>query len=98
VCGLQSVKDRSERGIAIQTYKIVSGLSSTKVQLQPHGHEYETRGRMDGNLDHVKPKGDVRKYSFAARAPIVWDSVDPVARKATTINGFKNAYDSANGF
>ena len=96
-CGLQSVQDRCERGVAIETFKIVSGMSSAKVRLQPHGHIYETRGRTDGNLDHVKPNRDLRKYSFAARAPIIWDSIIPAAKISTTVNGFKNAYDAAHG-
>ena len=95
VCGLQSVQARCDRGIAIESFKIISGIGSTnKIQLQPHDHNYETRGRSDGNLEHVKPNSDVRKYSFAVRAPVVWDTVNMAARTSTTINGFKNAYDT----
>ena len=59
----------------------------------PIRHGYETRGRLEGNLDHLKPHLDIRKYSFAARSPVIWDGVPLEAKKAMTVNGFKNIYD-----
>ena len=94
LCGLKSMQSRIDRGIAIETFKIVSGLGPSKgVKLQHFSHSYETRGRTDGNLEHEKPKGDVRKNSFAVRSPIIWDTVIPAVRSTTTVNGFKNSFD-----
>ena len=96
MCELQSVETRRDRGVQIQTFKILSGFSMTSRRLLwPLNHNYETRGREIGNLEHIQPHGNVRKFSFAARAPVLWDSVSAEAKNATSINTFKNSLDSA---
>ena len=86
---------KGDRGIAIETFKLLSNISPiSNDMLQLHGHDYETRGRSTGNLSHVKPRGDVRKFSFAARAPIIWDKVTPEAKSANSTNEFKSILDS----
>ena len=66
--------------------------------LVPFTHDHSTRGRDAGNLVHQKPRKDIRKFSFPAVAPRIWDEVDDEARNATTVNGFKNAYDRSRKF
>jgi len=95
ICDLQPIEVRRDRGILIETYKIISGHSATgNGLLREHFHEYGTRGRTNGNLAHIKPSGNVRKYTFAAMAPVLWDAVPPEARNATSVNSFKNLLDS----
>ena len=95
ICGLQTVEVRRDRGVIIETFKLTTGINSTcDRMIQPHGHNYDTRGRKAGNLSHVKPHGDVRKFSFAARAPILWDAVPFEAKNAVSVNSFKNLLDS----
>ena len=48
------------------------------------------------SMIHIKPKKDIRKFSFAAVAPVLWESVNDEARSATTLNSFKNNYDRQN--
>ena len=94
VCGLDSIAARTRRGITIETFKMSRGLSSSSKDILTHPtHEHSTRGRNAGNFSHIKPKKDVRKYSFRAVAPLLWDSVGYEARDAETVNGYKNAYD-----
>ena len=97
LCGLEPVADRIRRGITIETYKIASGTSGVRGDiLSQISHSHETRGRAAGNFAHIKPKKDIRKFSFAAVAPVLWESVNDEARSATTLNSFKNNYDRQN--
>jgi len=96
-CGLEPVASRIRRGIVIETFKSKAGFSGVQYDmLQPIAHEYDTRGREAGNFTHVKPKKDVRKFSFSAIAPILWDDVNAETRSARSVNGFKNGYDRMN--
>ena len=95
-CGLQTIEERRDRGVAIETFKILtdrSGVRKDIIRLQDHDHE--TRGRNKGNLQHEKPNKDLRKNTFATLAPIIWDSIDINTRNATSVNNFKNLYDQS---
>jgi len=94
VCGLESVAARTRRGIAIETFKMTRcGSTDRQEILATPKHEHLTRGKEAGNFIHIKPKKDVRKYSFAGAAPVIWDDVGSEARNATSVNAFKNSYD-----
>ena len=94
VCGLEPVASRIRRGIVVETFKISKGLSGVRQDiLTPLTHSHDTRGIEAGNYRHLKPRKDVRKFSFAAAAPVLWDEVDTEARLAESVNSFKNTYD-----
>ena len=94
VCGLEPVASRIRRGIIVETFKISRGLSGVRQDiLTPLTHSHETRGIEAGNYRHLKPRKDIRKFSFAAAAPVLWDEVETEARLAVSVNSFKNTYD-----
>ena len=54
-----------------------------------------TRGNT-GYLNVVEPplcRDNVRKYFFSQRCPRVWNALPDTMKKASTVNGFKAAYD-----
>ena len=94
ICCLEPVASRVRRGIAIETFKISKGTSGVRSDiLSPLSHTHNTRGIAVGNFAHEKPRRDVRKFSFAATAPVIWDGVEADAKAAATVNAFKNCYD-----
>ena len=76
MCGLEPVASRIRRGIVIETFKLKTGLSGVRHNMiEQIAHEHKTRGREAGNFAHLKPKKDVRKFSFPVVAPLLWDAV-----------------------
>ena len=56
------------------------------------GEEGETRREMI--LEAKRAKLEIRKNFFTTRAVGPWNNLPETTKKQTTINGFKNSYDS----
>ena len=96
--GLLSLRDRRTRGDAIETYKILNGFQNTDPTTW-----FDTATRPDGAITRqvssthglrLRPSRlDLRKYFFSVRAAKTWNGLPDDVRSATTVNGFKSAYD-----
>jgi len=94
ICGLTPVANRIARGVAIETFKILTGNSGVSNNiLQTFEHDHDTRGREAGDLVHIKPNKNFRKFSFAAAAPRIWNEINVGTRNSPSTNCFKNSFD-----
>ena len=95
MCGLQSVQSRCERGIAIKTFKIISGLGPAKgVKLQQFDHNYDTSRMNPWESGSWKTKqGCLEKILCCEIADRMGHIVITAARNLTAVNDFKNLFD-----
>ena len=98
--GFTSLEENRQRGDMVEMYKIMTG--KTKVDFRQwfklssaRQGAGNTRGRK-GYLNVEEPpisNKDVRKNFFSQRCPRVWNALPDTVKLATTVNGFKAAYD-----
>ena len=98
--GLTSLEDNRQRGDMVEMYKMMTGktkvdyrqwfkLSSAR---QGAGNTRGSKGYLNVEEPPVANK-DVRKNFFSQRCPRVWNTLPDTVKLATTVNGFKAAYD-----
>ena len=109
--GLTTLKERRERGDAIQTFKVLRGFSRVSrenwFQLVP-GNARPTRANaiVDGNevvkkdsmLVIERARLEIRRNFFTTRAATTWNGLPENVKNCTSINGFKTAYDRWKNF
>ena len=94
ICGLLSIKDRIDRQTAVETYKIINGLSLPSNDLiEMAVHTKSTRATTNENLVHSLPKMRICNTTFRCRAPKIWNSIWPSTRKSKTTSSFRIRYD-----
>ena len=60
----------------------------------PLRRSFESRTRGNSfKLLHIRPRLDVRKYSFCVRVIGLWSSLPEYVVKSTSVNNFKNNLD-----
>ena len=98
--GLTSLEENRQRGDMVEMYKMMTGKTKVdyrqlfKLSSARQGAG-NTRGRK-GYLNVEEPpmaNKEVRKNFFTQRCPRVWNTLPDSVKMATTVNGFKAAYD-----
>jgi len=93
--GITTLKARRERGDMIETYKILTGRERIGrqqfFQLKQNDHGLRGHG---WKIAKERSRLDIRKYSFSQRVVNSWNRLPSEVVDATTVNGFKNTYDT----
>ena len=99
--GLTSLEENRQRGDMVEMYKMMTG--KTKVDFtqffklssvrQGAGNTRGSKGYLHVEEPGNQASTDVRRYSFSQRCPRVWNALPDTVKLATTVNGFKAAYD-----
>ena len=107
MAGLTTLKDRRERGDAIEVFKTLKRMNNINAErwfkvvgedarplrsntLVDEGAEV----RKENVLEIERCSLEIGKNFFVVRAAKVWNEVPEEVKKATSLNGFKNAYDA----
>ena len=100
VLGLTSLEENRQRGDMVEMYKLMTG--KTKVDYRQWFKMSSVRqgaGNTRGNTGYLnvmvppQSNSDVRRNTFSQRCPRVWNSLPESVKMASTVNGFKAAYD-----
>ena len=95
---MQSLEDRRKRGDLIDTYKYMNGIYDAKpsdlFNFVQSRHERHTRSYLENNLVPEKTNLNLCKTFFSNRIVNDWNGVPSEIRFATSLNSFKNYYDS----
>ena len=98
--GMLSLVDRRERGDMIATYKILSGKDKVDPGLifSMGGIGTVPRTRQTTRVHHirkqiVKPKTDIRRYSFSQRVVDTWNALPDSLKGVDTVLAFKVGFD-----
>ena len=98
--GMSTLEENRVRGDMIEMYKMMTNKNKLdysewfKLDVTREGAS-NTRGN-SGYLNVEEPpksNTNVRKFSFSQRCPGVWNNLPDNVKQATTVNGFKAAYD-----
>lgn len=105
--GLTTLKERRERGDAIQTFKVLKGFNKVErdkwfktVPDDARPTRATTSVESDGTV--VKKESvlvierarlEIRRNAYPIRAAKTWNELPETVKKSTSINGFKTAYD-----
>ena len=97
--GLTSLKDRRIRGDCIETFKMLRGFTnvdnSTWLTLLSRQEGPQTRLSTDPlSLETKSARLDLRKHFFSVRVPPIWNALPLPIRQSTSVNQFKNSYDT----
>ena len=93
--GLKTLQTRRERGDLIEVYKIMTGKE--KIEKEQFFHLADNSHGLRGHSLKIRKERarlDIRKYFFSQRIVNVWNSLPQQVVDATSVNGFKNAYDN----
>ena len=89
---MHSLEQRRTRSIAIETFKIINGLSVVNQNMIEYvSHEVATRNNVKNNLATVKPRTDTMAGTFRAKAPRVWNNIPTSVRESQSLFQFKKA-------
>ena len=104
--GLTTLKERRERGDAIETFKTIKGLNRV---IKENWFEFEAEDqrptrrnteiteegerRKSNVLREERSRLEIRKNFFNVRAAKTWNQIPEHVKEKTSVNGFKNAYD-----
>ena len=96
--GLTTLEERRQRGDAIEMFKFLRGFwnieHKTLFTLQ-HNREPKTRHQQSFlPLNVPRAKLDLRNNFFCVRGAKLWNSLPSKVRESSSINMFKNSYDS----
>ena len=104
VLGLATLEENRLRGDMLEMYKMMTRKS--KVDFTDWFQLSTTRdgaGNTRGNTGYLnvivppQSNSDVRGNTFSQRCPRVWNSLPDSVKMASTVNGFKAAYDEHMG-
>ena len=92
--GLTTLEERRTRGDLIEVFKMIKGFEKVNYQNffnlvendRTRGHKYKLR--------KSRSRLDVRKHFFSQRIVNVWNGLPAMVIEATSVNSFKNRYDS----
>ena len=96
---LTTLKERRERGDAIEAYKILTNkydveASTWFTPLVNRDGAASTRATSGFlNLDRREARSDMRQNQFSIRVIPKWNELPDEVKNQTTLNGFKNNYD-----
>ena len=104
--GLTTLKERRERGDAIQTFKVLKGFSNVSPEnwfqivsdgTRPTRSTTVIEGgevvKKDSVLVIDRARLEIRRNFFTIRAAKIWNELPEKVKNSTSINGFKTAYD-----
>ena len=107
--GLTTLRERRERGDAIQTFKVLKGFSKVSTEnwfqiVSDDARPTRSTTVVDGGevrkKDSVlvvdRARLEVRRNFFCIRAAKAWNELPENVKNSTSINGFKTAYDKWN--
>ena len=107
VAGLTTLRDRRERGDAIEVFKTLKRMNNIDVDrwfkvvgesARPLRSNTLVEGgdevRKENVLEIERCNLEIRKNFFVVRAAKTWNEIPEEVKKATSLNGFKNAYDA----
>ena len=105
--GLTTLKERRRRGDAIETLKTINGFNQVEKERWFEFVEENARPtRANTNVTESgeerrrdvlkleRSKLEIRKNSFTVRAAREWNRIPENVRSRTSVNAFKNAYDT----
>ena len=97
---MTTLQQRRARGDQIEVFKIMNDFSNLdkddmfEFVQNRHTGTIETRHFSQNLLVPPKCRLDLRKNFFICRVVNAWNSLPEYVRNATTVNSFKNMYDS----
>ena len=104
--GLTTLKERRERGDAIQTFKVLKGFSNVDATkwfqaIPEDARPTRATATVDGGrvvkkesvLVVERARLETRRNFFAIRAAKKWNELPEIVKTRTSVNAFKNAYD-----
>ena len=105
--GLSTLKERRERGDAIQTFKVLKGFSKVEREnwfqtVPDDARPTRTTATVNDDGKVVKKESvlvverarlEIRRNAFPIRAAKGWNELPENVKNRTSINGFKSAYD-----
>ena len=90
---ITSLETRRFRADLIETFKILKGLEGLRAEnFFTLSTSTRTRGH-DLKLLKVRPRLDLRKYSFSSRVVNEWNALSPAAVESESVNAFKGHVD-----
>ena len=105
--GLTTLKERRERGDAIEVFKTLKHINNIESErwFREVGDDArplrsntcmgeEGERRKEHVLEVERSNLEIRRNFFVVRAAKAWNEIPERVKRATTTNGFKNAYDS----
>ena len=94
LCNLTTLADRRLRGDVIETYKIITGKEMIKKDFFDFSETgYNLRGhcyKLATQRSHL----EVRRNFFSQRVVGPWNQLPAHVVEATSVNAFKNRYDT----
>ena len=105
--GLTSLRERRERGDAIEAFKTLNGFNKVKKELwfnvaKENARATRSTSKVSENGEEERRTNvllvegtrlEVRRNFFTVRVVKQWNSIPETVRNQTSVNGFKNAYD-----
>ena len=104
--GLTTLKERRERGDAIEVFKVMRNINNIDEKrwfnrVPDDARPLRSNTLVEGGdeirrevLEVERAKLEVRKNFFVVRAAKAWNSIPEGVKNQRTVNGFKNAYDA----
>ena len=100
VLGLATLEENRVRGDMIEMYKMMTGKNKVDpnvwFQLATTREGAGNTRRNTGHLNVMEPpisNSDLRRNIFSQRCPKIWNTLPDSVKLASTVNGFKAAYD-----
>ena len=103
--GLQLLKERRERGDAIETYKVLRGIEKVEIgnwfeRVEPQRRTRQNTEMGEEGEEVVKDMLKARKsrinekrYYFQSRVVDAWNGLPAATQQAPSLNSFKSRYD-----
>ena len=96
--GLTTLEERRVRGDMIQVFKILHGYDdvnkNTWFSMAGEINFYRTRLALGLNIATPRADCDIRRNFFSCRVVDKWNNLPDYIKCATSVNNFKNLYDS----
>ena len=100
VLGMATLEENRVRGDMIEMYKMMTGKNKSDftqwfrlaVAREGAGNTRGSKGYLNVEEPPIS-SSNVRNYCFSQRCPSVWNALPDTVKMATSVNGFKAAYD-----
>ena len=100
VLGMATLEENRVRGDMIEMFKMMTGKNKSDftqwfklaVAREGAGNTRASKGFLNVEEPPISST-HIRKYSFSHRCPSVWNALPDTVKLATSVNGFKAAYD-----
>ena len=97
---MATLEENRVKGDMIEMFKIMTGKNKSDftqwfrlaVAREGAGNTRGSKGYLNVEEPPIS-SSNVRKYCFSQRCPSVWNALPDTVKMATSVNGFKAAYD-----